>query len=361
MKRATLFPAVLGLSLALASPLAAEAKRHTFQLHGGYFFGPGPVIPDTALPDGEIRGIRFDMQTLSGEAAFSEEGGVLLSDGKTRANGNIDAGALEIGEQGTGGKSFWLYAVHGGPLNGRETYAFDEDYSMVWTVDLALDPGFAEGIVRVDGFILTTGRADVPYSLQTERGMPGGYDKAGTLPSGRTLLGRVGDFDLDGYLDGVLVASANVPMQADLLPGAPVDNVRGFSTDVAVEPLMAMELAMHGVAAMRPVVEATLTGDKIAKLTDWLKEVGARLDAARMNYEQAFVSFPAERRHELKEIGWRLEAIRQMNTIPLAFLTTYDYPTGNAGESVTDAVGRVFVKAKALAEKLEGMRKGGAK
>ena len=359
MKRATLFPVALGVSLALASPLAAEAKTHTFQLHDGYFYGPGPIVPDTALPDGEIRGIRFDWKTLRGEAAYDETGGVLLSDGETRTNGNIDAGALQIGNQDNG-KAFWLYAVHGGPLNGRETYHFDDQYHMVWTVDLALDPGFPEGIVRVNGFTLTTGRADVPYSLQTERGMPGGYDKAGTLDSGKTLIGRVGDFDLNGLLDGVLVASANVPMQADLLSGAPVGNLRGFSTDIKVEPLFAMELAIHGVAAMRETVEATLTGGKIAELTDWLKEVNARLAAARANYEQAFVSFPAERRHELKEIGWRLEAIRQMTTIPLAFLTTYDYPTGNAGESVTDAVQRVFAKSQALADKLEAMRKGDA-
>jgi hypothetical protein len=346
--------ALLLAGLALAPAAAAE---HAFQLHGGFFYGPGPIEPDTPLPDGSIRGIRFDLDRLEGVAEYvpSED---TLSDGKTRTNANIDAGELTIGGDGEN-KAFWLVAVADGPNEGRETYRFDDAYNMVWTVDLALDPGFPEGIVRVNGFELTTGRRTVPESLQTERGMPGGYDKAGSLPSGTVLVGRVGDFDADGFLDGTIVATAHVPLQADLLPGAPVGNVRGFRSDIAVDPLFALELTLHGIVGMRPLVEEALTGDRIDELTQRLTDIHERLLAARANYEAAYVGITADKRATLQELGWRLESIRQMVYIPLAFLTTYDYPTGNASASIVDATTRAFDKAAALAEMLETRRTGG--
>lgn len=343
----------LGL-LACVSVTEPTAGDHVFTLHGGHFYGPGPIVPDTPLPEGSIRGISFDLDKLEGVAAFAA-GGRMLSDGKTITNGNIDAGALEIGGQGEG-KAFWLYAVAGGPNEGRERYHFDADYNMIWTVDLALDPGFAEGIVRVDGFALTTGAVAVPLSLQTAGGMPGGYDKAGSLASGATLIGRVGDFDADGFMDGTIVATTNVPLQADLLPGAPVGNVRGFRTDIPIPPLFALELTVRGVANLRPQVEATWTGGHLDLLTARLKDIHERLLAARANYEAAFIGIPPEERIPLRELGWRLESVRQMIYIPLAFLTTYEFPSGDAPASIRDATTRALDKAQALAAWLERRR-----
>lgn len=382
MKTQALTLALLA-ALPLAAPLATAAApgQHVFKLHGGYFYGPGPIVPDTPLPDGSIRGITFDLDRLQGVAAFAP-GGRVLSDGKTTTNGNIDAGALEIGgppaagkpggtaEGKTGGKTgsgtavrndgkvFWLFAVAGGPNEGQERYRFDADYNMVWTVDLGLDPGFPEGIVRVNGFELTTGTRKVPVSLQTAAGQPGGYDKAGSLASGTMLVGRVGDFDTDGFLDGTIVATANVPMQADLLPGAPVGNLRGFSTDIAIAPLFALELTLHGIVNMRPLVTETLTGGQLALLTERLKDVEQRLLAARANYEAAFIAAPTAERAGLRDLGWRLESIRQMIYIPVAFLTTYEFPSGKAPDSIVDATTRAFDKAQALADWLENRRKG---
>lgn len=357
MNLSSLRPLALLACLPLLTPATAWAGEHRFSLQGGHFYGPGPIIPDTPLPDGSIRGIQFDLDQLAGVAAFGP-GGRLLSDGSTATNGNIDAGALEIGSQGKG-KTFWLYAVAGGPNGGEERYRFDADYNMVWTVDLGLDPGFAEGIVRVDGFELTTGIRTVPRSLQTEAGIPGGYDKAGTLKSGTRLVGKVGDFDADGFLDGTIVATANVPLQADMLPGAPVGNVRGFRTDVAVGPLFALELTLRGAANMRPLVEENLTGGHLDLLTERLKDIQGRLTAARANFEAAFLKAPPAERQALREIGWRLEATRQMVYIPVAFLTTYEMPSGKAPEYIVDATGRALDKAKALADLLEQRRKGG--
>ena len=352
----------------LTGPALAADGQHVFTLHGGHFFGPGPIVPDTPLPDGSIRGIAFDLAKLEGVAAFAE-GGKTLSDGKTVANANIDAGALQIGGKQdeikgenkgkTEGKTFWLYAVAGGPNGGRERYRFDANYNMVWTVDIGLDPGFAEGIVRVNGFELTTGTRKVPLSLQSAVGKPGGYDKAGSLPSGTMLVGRVGDFDANGLMDGTIVATANVPMQADLLPGAPVANKRGFSTDIPIAPLFAMELTLHGIVNMRPLVKETLTGGHLVQLTEWVKDINDRLLAARANYEAAFITMPPQKRAELKELGWRLESIRQMIFIPMAFLTTYNFPSGDAPWTIGDATTRAFDKAQALASLLEQRRDGG--
>jgi len=357
----------LALFACFSAPALAAAGQHTFSLHGGHFFGPGPIVPDTPLPDGSIRGIAFDLAKLEGVAAFSE-GGKVLSDGKTTSNANIDAGALEIGGKQselkgenkgrTEGKTFWLYAVAGGPNEGRERYRFDADYNMVWTVDIGLDPGFAEGIVRVNGFELTTGPRKVPLSLQSAAGKPGGYDKAGSFKSGSMLVGRVGDFDADGFLDGTIVATANVPMQADLLPGAPVANKRGFHTDIPIDPLFAMELTLHGIGNLRPLVKETLTGGHLDQLTEWLKDVQERLAAARANYEAAFIATPPAKRADLQELKWRLESIREMIYIPLAFMTTYNFPAGNAPNSVIDATTRAFDKAQLLAAWLEKRRGG---
>ncbi len=334
---------------------SAAAEDHVFHLHDGYFYGPGPIVPDTPLPEGYIRGVSFDPDRLEGVAAFTP-GGQMLSDGRTATNGNIDAGTLQIGGQGEG-KAFWLHAVAGGPNQGREYYRFDADYNMIWTVDLALDPGFAEGIVRVDDFELTTGTRQVPLSLQTARDMPGGYDKAGSLASGEMLRGRVGDFDADGFLDGIIVATANVPLQADLLPGAPVGNLRHFRTDIPVTPLFALELTLHGVANLRPLVENTLTGGRLDELRERLRDAQDRLLAARANYEAAFIASQPQDRADLREIGWRLESIRQLFFIPLAFLVSYEFPTGNAPASVVDATGRAFDKARTLAALLEQRRR----
>ena len=360
-------PLLLALLACLPVPAPASPGQHTFTLHGGHFFGPGPIVPDTPLPDGSIRNISFDLARLEGVAAFAE-GGKTLSDGKTKTNGNIDAGALEIGGKQnelkaenkgkTEGKTFWLYAVAGGPNEGREHYRFDADHNMVWTVDLGLDPGFAEGIVRVNGFELTTGTRKVPLSLQSAAGKPGGYDKAGSLSSGTKLVGRVGDFDADGFMDGTIVATANVPMQADLLPGAPVANQRGFRTDIPIDPLFALELTLHGIVNLRPLVKEALTGGHLALLTERLKDVQERLAGARANYEAAFIATPPPQRADLKELGWRLESIRQMIFIPTAFMTTYNFPSGNAPNSVVDATTRAFDKAQSLAALLE-QRRGG--
>lgn len=345
-------------ALALAAPMAARPSfagdDYRFQLRGGYFYGPGPIRPDTALPDGEISGVVFDTVRWRGEAKF-RAGPQPLSDGKTRINANIDAGRLGIGENKQA-KSFWLTAVEGGPNHGTEQYEFDRDMNFVWKVDLALDPGFPEGIIRVDNFVLTTGWVQVPRSLQSARGQPGGYDRAGSLASGDYLAGRVGDFDRDGRLDGILVAQANVPLESDMLPGAPVANLRGFVSTIPVEPVTAAEMTLAGVYNMRPLVDRLIAAPDLAKLKTVLADIGERIDAASRNCEDAFLKADKKGKDELQEVRWRIEAARKMFFIAWAFLESYPNPTGKPAESIKDSTRRGFEILGDVLPRLKAMR-----
>ena len=261
MRSASLWVALAVMILAARVALGAgnnSAVGYTFVLEGGYFYGPGPIVPDTELPHGRLSNIHFDPKLLRGYCEFANDGSrsALLSDLKTRVNQNIEAGSLLIG----GGTSpVMLTAVDGGPHQGTEQYYFDEEYRFVWRVDIALDPGFAEGIIRLDDFVLNTGVVRIGRSLQSRAGQPGGYEQAGSLKTGEYLAGRVGDFNEDGFLDGILVAAPNVPLAADMLPGAPVGNRRGFRTDVPIAPQLSAELMLRGALHMREAIATSLS------------------------------------------------------------------------------------------------------
>jgi hypothetical protein len=280
----------LGLVLALAgccgvSGAGAQPATYTFHLHGGHFFGPGPVVPDTALPDGRLTHIRFDFRTWHGFCEFANDGRSRshLSDKQTRINQNIDAGELLVG----GGTSpILLAAVDGGPHHGQEEYTLDEQYRLVWRVDIALDSGFPEGIIRLNDFVLSTGVARIARSRQSEHGEPGGYDQAGTLPSGTYIAGRLGDFDQDGFLDGVLVAAPTVPMEADMLPGAPVGNQRGFRTDLPISPGISLELVLRGVLQLRQAIETLIAEGDTRQLGVLAGDMLERIQAARLNLQR---------------------------------------------------------------------------
>jgi hypothetical protein len=277
-------------ALLLAADVAQGAQSrpglYTFELHGGFFFGPGPIVPDTTLPDGRLTNIHFDLRAWRGYCEFHNDGrhASRLSDSRTRINQNIDAGHLLIGGSNS---PILLAAVDGGPHHGREEYVLDSHYRLVWRVDIALDSGFAEGIIRLNDFVLSTGVARIARSQQSATGEPGGYDQAGTLSSGTYITGRLGDFDQDGFLDGVLVAAPNVPIAADMLPGAPVGNQRGFRTNVPIEPWLSLELVLRGIQQLQVPID-TLIGERDrTQIVRLVTEMGERTRVAHGNLERA--------------------------------------------------------------------------
>jgi len=329
---------------------AKDTKKYSILLQGGHFLGPGPIEPDSPLPEGRIVNVEFNRKIFKGRTSFyngSSNKKSMLSDGKTKINQNIDVGSIKIGEEGK--HAFLLAAVYGGPNEGSEIYYLDRAYNFIWRVDLALDPGFKEGIIRVDDFILTTGVVKLPFSLQTQRGIPGGYDQAGSHKSGQYLVGRVGDFDQDDFMDGVLVAAPNVPIESSMLPGAPVGNKRGFKTDVSLAPHLSCELTLHGAMNLKEVVAETLSKNNVPELIKLIEEIKERLSVARTNLERALlVGAWKEFKEEGFVLTWRLDTIQTLNFMSWAFLTGYEHPTGKIPASVIDSTRRMFGELETL-------------
>jgi hypothetical protein len=321
---------------------------YTFTLQGGHFFGPGPIIPDLALPDGKIKNIQFDENNFTGFAPFVNNG-TKLTDGETLINENIEAGVLTLGQNKQRKQKFSLVAVNGGPQDGKETYYFNQNYEFIWKVDFALDPGFPEGIIRVNDFFLTTGIVEIPNSLQSEKNIPGGYDKAGSKLSGDYLFGQVGDFDNDGFLDGIIVAAPHVPLKSNLLPGSPVGNQRGFTSDIPIKPLVACELTLRNIRNFKTLVDKSIEQNNAKQLEELLNEIRGRIYIARNNFDRALlIGSLKHSKVQVHTVGWHIDAVETLVFIPWALLSSYDYRYGNLPESIVESTGLFFEKLDKL-------------
>jgi hypothetical protein len=163
-----------------------------------------------------------------------------LSDG-TLINENIDMGNAVIIN---GQFNLLLGAVFGGPNKGSSHFFLDAADN--WTIrdDIAMDPGFPEGVVKINQFTFSTGPRAVPLSIQTEHKFPGGVDKVGSLASGDIVVGRLGDDDFDGHVDGVFFAMGQLPLSSPFLPGAPFVQRMEFTSTVPIQPLEAVLLTV---------------------------------------------------------------------------------------------------------------------
>lgn len=348
-----------GFAVALLWATVPAISGAEIRLIGGYFYGPGPIVPDSLLPDGKLVNVEFDRKTFRGRTEFANDGSktAVFSDGKTRINQNIDAGVIKLGD---GKESVLLAAVDGGPHKGAEVYYLDDSYNMIWRVDLALDPGFDQGIIRVDDFELTTGIVQIPPSIQTQKGYPEGYDQAGSLRSGQYLAGRLGDFDGDGYLDGAIAAGPNVPLASNMLPGAPVGNHRGFKTDVEVPAHLAAELTLRGIANFRRPVEDTLERGDLAELGRLLKDIDERLLAGRENMERALMKGAWKDkalRPEGHDLTWRVDALMILNFIPRAWVDGYRSSAAKPSFGTKDAARRLFKQLDQLIVRVAELNK----
>ena len=235
----TLLSAGFFVSSRSQSATMYSIKSQTFGT--GTFYGPG-AIEDTELFPVIIRNLSFsapftfitpmdnngaEYPNICGEREIKEQATGTLSDGKTKLNENVDVCAFEIN-----GLKILVGIIDGGPHHGGQVATLSSDGTMVMTMDTALDLGVGEaGIIRIP-FYASTGRVTVPFSVQTQMGLPGGIDKAGSVPSGTVLQGRLGDYNHDGLLDGAIVLAGTIPIDSMLLPGAPYAFIRYFETDV---------------------------------------------------------------------------------------------------------------------------------
>jgi hypothetical protein len=244
----------------IAMVYAGHADAATYEIKIGLrqLYGPGP-FPDQQLGTGHVRSMDFRSfmsatvpafnngpaePNVSGEAAQGTPVDGKLSDG-TLINENIDMGNAVILN---GQFNLLLGAVYGGPSKGDSHFYLDDAYN--WTIhdDIAMDPGFPEGIVKIDDFVFSTGPRPVPLSIQTEKHYPGGVDRVGSLQSGDLVVGRLGDDDFDGYVDGMFFAMGQLPLTSPFLPGAPFVQRMEFTSTI---PISALEAALLSVATGR--------------------------------------------------------------------------------------------------------------
>lgn len=255
---------------------------YSMSLVSGTFYGPGRM-PDVAMPDGLISVIRFK-HDLTGETPFANNGGEppnihsgvhseiwsrgLLSDG-VAFNESMDGGIINVGD---GALKLLNVVTKDGALKGVQTYRLDSECNWMVFTDLALDPGFASGIIFAKGLVITTGVVFTPSSLQSKVGIPGGVDSAGSLPSGTPVLGRLGDFDFDGTLDGTIVGAANIPLDHIFYPGAAVVQTRNFKTNIPISSFDAATFGMLGLMGYQQIFERMAVGNTVSEpMVSYLK------------------------------------------------------------------------------------------
>lgn len=208
----------------------------------GYFFGPGSYLTPTPLFPVMIRNMAFTADhnfitpfwnngagepNVKSENDFPPVDG-LLSDG-TRINENADLGTFTLA-----GTRFMPAVGEGGEFMGEQRAMTEADGNVVMEMDLLLDLGIGpKGVIRIP-FRGTTGTVTVPVPLANAQGAAGA-EQAGSLKSGETLSGRIGDFNGDGFIDGTLVAAGVMPLTSPVYPGQPFAMSRNFETDIPIE------------------------------------------------------------------------------------------------------------------------------
>lgn len=305
--RGLLAAVVLAVLASPAGAAPAEPATHALTIVSGHLYGPGP-LGDQETPAGALRGMQMrsgpgdgleavipllnnggDEPNIPGEKL---QGGVVdgrLCDG-TLINENIDVGFVELMN---GRFKLLLAAVDGGPSHGEAHFFLDENWN--WTIgdDIAIDPGFTWGVVKMNDFRWSTGPRRLPQSTQASQGHPGGIDQAGSRVSGDFIPGRLGDDDLDGRLDGLMNAVGSFPLESVILPGAPFAQTRTFVSDIDLAPADAAALTLANAATYLSLAEQGVTPQDELR-----SEAVRRIELAARHLERAAAQSGAgEERH----------------------------------------------------------------
>lgn len=264
---------VVLISFGLSNLVYAEESSGNYNIYlkKGTFYGPGKM-PDSPMPEGHIGYIKFN-KPLFGETAYFNNGvdkpniqarpkftsikNGLLSNGMP-FNEHMDGGVVDVG---MGAISLLTLVSHKGPNKGSQFYQLDKNANWNIRSDLALDPGFPEGLLIINNMKITTGLVWTPVSLQTQHNIPGGIDFAGSLPAGAPVIGRLGDYDMDGYLDGIIVGQSNIPIDHLFTPGAPVVQSRSFISDIPISNIDSAFLMLASILNYKTIWETVIAYD----------------------------------------------------------------------------------------------------
>ncbi len=290
---------------------------NTIEVTNRYLYGPGP-FPDQTLKTAWIRNLEMDSfltgivagvnnlgeePNVSGETLQGKTVDGMLSD-NTLISESIDMSNAVIMN---GQFNLLLAAVLGGPNNGNTYFYSDEDFNWWIKDDIAIDPGFPAGIVRINDFTFTTKPRLIPYSIQTELGYPGGTNQSGSLEAGRIALGYLGDDDADGYIDGMFNAIGRFPLESIFLPGAPFVQLFTFKSDIHIS---AQESALLSLASARSYVNAlseVVDNDKGHVDIDVIKDnVSIRISKTIFHLKRAISS------NDCNECLWINEVIQSL-------------------------------------------------
>lgn len=284
----------------------ALAAGYVVTTVGGAVYGPGPM-PATPITDGRFTHVLLDRR-LGGTIAFFNNGpeepnvpgekeifggfrGGLLSNG-VPFNEHLHGGVVTIGQ---GALRMLAVVASDGPNRGGESYRIDERLNWRLRTDMALDPGFPEGLVITEDLNISSGVLRVPLSVQTDTGSPGGIDRADDLPSGAPVLGALGDADEDGFLDGRIVGVSRVPLKFVFVPGAPIVMTRKIVSDIPLGPRLSAVLELASIAnlatLLAPPPQAPPSGPGIddyysRMLPEWADDFAARARRAAARLER---------------------------------------------------------------------------
>jgi len=324
-----LTPLCLLAALSLGAGTAAEGFE--LEILGGAVYGPGSM-PETPLSPGRFTHIELD-DMLSGVTTFFNNGPEppnnpyepeifgtstgKLSNG-VPFNEHVYGGIVTIGQ----GALRMLAVISGdGPSEGGETYELDERLNWRLRTDMALDPGFPEGLVVSKNLDITTGVVLVKLSLQSQDGNAGGIDAAAQLPSGAPVFGRIGDEDEDGFLDGEIVGAGRVPIDYLFVPGAPMVQRRVFVSDIPVSAHASGILAIANVANLRLVLDV-IDGDRPEAadyIAETLSEIGQEFSTRADRAAQRLSKIDAKEAVLAQEIADSLAKATELAGDPAAY------------------------------------------
>lgn len=285
------------LVAALCSSLPlAPCHGATLTLKQGRFYGPGnkgsqavvPAFVHNIVLTGPLSGeIPFFNNGAAPPNVIAEvlQGGVI--DGQTSngvaINENVDTGLFLKFADAQTGESARMMVVGVEPEQMRP----DEKGNLTFNPHVIADPGVPALAVPFE-VMFTSGAAEIPLSLKTQQGLPGGHDQAGRFPSGRIIIGRIGDFDQDGFLDGELVQAVNAPLELIVARGDPIAQRRPWTLDAPVPPPVAALFTVNGMVQNFPqaVLRVASQGDA-RTLREYVTDLAERTLAARLNLVRA--------------------------------------------------------------------------
>ena len=264
----------------------------TIELFDGKFYGPGNMGEHdikngtlenfivTAPMSGHIPFFNNGEEEPNTDAETLHSGPVdgMLSDG-TKINENVNAAfVLEIEEPET--KELVKLLVCS---VSEELVSTDEKDNLTFNLHAAFDTGFAQDAIQLP-IQFFTGAVTVPVSEKNKRGLEGGNDNAGPYPAGSVYVGRVGDMDQDGFMDGIFTLAGNTPFELLIAEGDPVLIIRPFKSDIPINPKHAAYYELNGVVKnLKDQIQTALLDQQYDISISFINDSIKRLDAVTKN------------------------------------------------------------------------------